>query len=275
MGSLRIGLATFAALAFLGLDPAATLGQEPSIPEEVRAQGRQLQSEARAHVDAERWALAAQTYRQVYDLGREHGLAQAPLALWNVGLALMRIPGREVEARDAFRQFLDESTALTEDPQVRDWRSTALEHIAELDARIGPPSEEEGENEAGEGEAEPNEVQAPATSGGGISPVGPVVLAAGVIALGVGGVFGALALTAESSLAERCGGLACLDTPQHRGAYDEMRTFGVVADVMLIVGGLAAITGTILTFTLTEGGGTTASAVLRPGGAEFVIGGSF
>src|SRR5690606_12625608 len=90
----------------------------------------------RAHVEAERWALAAEAYRELYDFSREHGAPQAPIALWNVGLALLRVPGREAEARDAFQRFLDESTTLTDDPQVRDWRSTALEHIAELEARI-------------------------------------------------------------------------------------------------------------------------------------------
>lgn len=254
--------------------PHAALAQTPSIDPELRAEGERLQAEALAHVDAERWGLAAETYERVYEIARRAGSPRAPVALWDRGLALMRIPGREADARASFQRFLDESTPLTEDAEIRDWRSTALEHIAELNARIGPEQDEP--EPVRPSEAEPSESRE-GPRAGELSPVGPVVLAAGIAALGVGGVFGALALTAESSLAERCGGFACVDTPQHRAAYDEMRTFGAVTDAMLVVGGLAAITGAILTFTLTEGGSaeTTASAALRPDGAELAIGGSF
>lgn len=371
--------AALAALVFAAAFSSPASSRAQDISPEVRARGRRLQDEARAYVEREQWALAADTYRRIYELSREHNVRQAPIALWNVGLALMRIPGREAEARDAFRRFLDESTTLTDDAEIRDWRSTALEHIAELEARTrngGPHVDEAtraelarirdeaialddagryalaaqryldlhaamqraglprapvalwsaglaltrvpgrerdaratlqrflaesttltedaqirdwrstalehvaeleariGSATSAGGDAPGERREAPS---GGISPVGPIVLGAGVLTLGVGAVFGALALTRENDLATRCGGLACLDTPEHRGIDDEMRTFGAVTDVLLVVGGVAGITGTILTFVLTEGGSTetSATASLRPGGAELAIRGRF
>lgn len=281
-----LGAAILTALILVAVRSATAAAQErpeePDIPPDVRARGRRLQDEARAHVEAERWALAAEAYRELYDFSREHGAPQAPIALWNVGLALLRVPGREAEARDAFQRFLDESTTLTDDPQVRDWRSTALEHIAELEARISSSDasatgDDDGDAHAPNDAHGSNDVPAP-SSGGGISPIGPVLLGTGVLSLGVAGVFGALALTCESDLRNRCGGLVCLDTPEHRGINDEMRLFGGVTDVLLVAGGLVAVTGLILTFTLTEGGAgsaTTATATLRPGGAQLAIGVSF
>lgn len=201
-----------------------------------------------AHVQAQRWALAADSFRQIYELGRQHGVPRAPVALWDMGLALMRIPGREMEARDAFRRFLDESTTLTDDAQVRDWRSTALEHIAELEARVGAARSDGSGGGAGGGTQ-------PGTT---ISPIGPIVLGVGLATVATGAVFGALALVREGELVTRCGGTACLNTPEHHAIYDEMRLFGGVTDVLLVVGGLVAATGLVLTFTLTESAGGSA-----------------
>lgn len=258
MRTLRFGLVLLAALTLLGLDPAAAPAQEPaqqdSISEEVRAQGRRLQAEARAHVDAQRWALAAQTYRQVYELGREHGVPQAPIALWNVGLALMRIPGHEVEARDAFRLFLDGSTTLTEDAQVRDWRSTALEHIAELDARIGTSVTQGTGVEPADGAAEDDvdgadEAQ-PASGGGGVSPAGPVVLGLGALVLAAGAVLGGVVLAQDGELAAMCTDGRCPDTA--RPLVQDQARLALSSDVLVITGAAVALTGLLLTLFLRE-----------------------
>lgn len=130
-----------------------------------------------------------------------------------------------------------------------------------------------------EGESRPAEAESGAgasDAGTNISPIGPIVLGAGVLTLGVAGVFGALALTRDGDLSGRCGGSRCLDTPEHRAIDDEMRTFGTATDVLLVIGGVTAITGAILTFTLTEGDSeTAASAAFHPGGGELSIRGSF
>ncbi|MCZ7677818.1 MAG: hypothetical protein M5U28_03175 [Sandaracinaceae bacterium] len=226
-----------------------------------------------AHVEAERWALAAEAFRQTYELGREYNVPQAPIGLWNMGLALMRIPGREAEAIDIFRRFLDESTTLTDDAEIRDWRSTAVEHIAELEARIGSgeASTEEGrEEDAGEHVDETAADAQPVPSGGGgISPIGPIVLGAGILGLGIGAVLGALALVDDGALNTRCGGTACPDTAENHGTYSEMWSLAAASDVALIVGGLAAVTGLVLSIVLretqAEPNTVQARLVVRPG----------
>ncbi|MCC6874291.1 MAG: hypothetical protein IT378_08265 [Sandaracinaceae bacterium] len=198
------------------------------------------------------------------------GMPRAPVALWNAGRALANVPGREREARDVLQRFLDGTTALANEADVAEFRSAAVARIAELDARIG--NDEPATTSPPTTSTEPT-----SSAGGSISPVGPIVLGSGIGILGVAVVFGVLAVTHEADLKNRCGGTDCPNTPENHAFYDEMRAFGAVTDVLLIIGGVTSVVGTIVTFTLNEGGRTeaSASARARPGGAEVVIAGSF
>jgi len=220
-------------LCLLLLAPALAHAQS------ARERAQQAIEEAQAHAEGGRHALSAQRYMDGYELMREAGMRNAPLVLWNAGDQLSQIPGREQEAIDTIRRFLEESATLADEAaQVRDWRSTALSLLDELEARVSPDESDE----------EPD--RAPAEREEHLSPIGPIVLGAGIAVLGVGGVFGALALVNEGRLTDMCGGDICLDTDEHRSLHSEMLTFANVSDGLLIGGGLVAITGLVLLFAL-------------------------
>jgi hypothetical protein len=250
----------------------AQAGQQPEGQGQAREEAGRLLSEAEAHTDAGRHALAARTYLSMYEVMRSGGLPRAPIALYSAGRALAQVPGREREAREVLQRFLNESTTLTEDPQVRDWRSSALEQITELEARL--PSQSEPDEQAGGGPSGTTQAQPTTTT---TSPWGPITLGVGLATLATAGVLGALALVKESDLTTRCGGTRCLDTPEHRGLYEDMRLLGGATDVLLVVGGLLAAGGLVLTLTLTEPSDQAprAQAILRPGGAELALEGNF
>jgi hypothetical protein len=74
----------------------------------------------------------------------------------------------------------------------------------------------------------------------------PAAVAFGVAAAGavVTGVFGSIALVKKNDLAAACGGTIC--PPSERGAYNDVSTFASIANVGLIVAGVAAIAGIVL-----------------------------
>ncbi|MCA9607907.1 MAG: hypothetical protein KC619_19995 [Myxococcales bacterium] len=209
--------------------------------DDARERARQAIEEAQAHAEGGRHALAAQRYLDAYDLMREAHMRRAPLVLWNAGDELSHVPGREQDAINAIRRFLEESTTLADEAaQVRDWRSSAMGLLDDLEARASP-------DEPGHGAGPERPASEPE---GHLSPIGPVVLGAGIVVLGVGAIFGALALVDESRLSDLCGGDVCLDTEEHRSLHSEMTTFANVSDALLISGGLVAVTGLVLLFAL-------------------------
>jgi hypothetical protein len=257
------------AAALFVLASSLAHAQEPTA--EVRAEMVRIHGEAGAHAEAGRHALAAERYLDLHELMRREGLPRAPVPLWDAGLELMQLPERARDARDLLQRFLDESTALASETDVAEWRSSAIARIAELDARI----------RAGGNDREGDRRGAPPRSAGGPHPVGPITLGVGILAIAVGAVFGAVALVMDNELWDSCGGMvACLDTPEHRSAYDETRLFAGVTDVLLVAGGIIAITGLVLTFTLTEGaadesGRERPSADVRLGPGQFFVTGRF
>lgn len=136
------------ALALIAAPPAVTLAQEGQDPR--REAARQALVEAEAHMDAGRYALAARGFEDVYRRMVEIGMERAPLMHWNLGLALLEIPGRERAALDAFRRFLAESAQLSNDEMVTRFRAMATQHVAELEARqevgVTPSSSGSGGN---------------------------------------------------------------------------------------------------------------------------------
>lgn len=215
---------------------------EAGIPAEVANEARRLLAEARAHHEARRYALAAEGYMAMYEVLRGANHPRAPIALWNAGLALMEIPGRDREARATFQRFLDESTTLTDDAQVRDWRSSAVERIAELDTRIRadePEPADDGEN--------PEPV---ASSASTTSPVGPVILGLGGLVAVTGAVIGGVVLVQDDSLAAMCMDGHCPEAA--RPLANDIERLALTAEVLVISGAAVALTGLLLTLLLRD-----------------------
>src|SRR5690606_19168589 len=203
-----------------------------------RAEARRLLDTAEAHYGAGLHARAAQTWLEAHAVLVEIGNRMAPLALWNAGESLTRVPGREREARDLLRRFLEDSTAITDDAGVRDDRSRALELIQDLEARI----------ELGQ---DVGDASAPsAAPAGGVSPVGPIALGVGAAALVAGAVVGGLLVVENDALTGMgtdgvCPGAA-------RAQAEHVEGLAIATDVLLIGGGLVALTGLVLTLVLRE-----------------------
>lgn len=236
------------ALVLLLVLPAPTHAQESEGDQAARVEARRLFREAQAHDEAGRPALAAQSYLATYEVMRRAGLPRAPLVLHAAGRALAQIPGREREARETFERFLSESTPLTEDAEVRDLRSNALEQITELDARLALGDVQESTTGAGE---QPQVSQDAARDM--ISPVGPVVLAFGGIALLSGVVLAGLVLSQDAELAALCDVSAARCPQSARPFAEEIERLAIASDVLLITGGTAALVGIVLTILLRDG----------------------
>lgn len=220
----------------------AQAADEAGIPAEVANEARRLLAEARAHHEARRYALAAEGYMAMYEVLRGANHPRAPIALWNAGLALMEIPGRDREARATFQRFLDESTTLTDDAQVRDWRSSAVERIAELDTRIRADEPEPTDTDDGEN---PEPV---ASSASTTSPVGPVILGLGGLVAVTGAVIGGVVLVQDDSLAAMCMDGHCPEAA--RPLANDIERLALTAEALVISGAAVALTGLLLTLLL-------------------------
>lgn len=250
---------------WLALLVLALLGPAHATAQPARAEHvRQILDEAQAHRREGRHALAAERFLALHQAMRDAALPRAPVALWSAGRALSQVPGRERDAIRVLRQFLDESVTLTEDTQVSDWRSRSIGLIDELEARAPEP-------EPTTGEAEP---PGPAAREQRVSPIGPVILGVGGAVLATGVIIGAFSLGQASEFRDACSDLTMCPT-RLRAQYDEMRTYSMVADVLMVAGGAIAIAGLVLTFVLTEDVDAQASAACTSQGCLAFVRGSF
>ncbi|MEM9191133.1 MAG: hypothetical protein AAGF12_18265 [Myxococcota bacterium] len=257
LASLRVGFLDFVSLRsvsllsvafFLAMGTSAAAQDDPS--EGARVEARRLLEEAQTHEAEGRMGMAAESYFEMHRVMRQAGLERAPVALYSAGAALAQIPGREVDARDALQRFLDDSTTLTEDAQVRDWRSDALEQLTELNARIGPA--ETTDPDVSDVPPPPGPAPTPESESGGISPVGPIVMGVGGALLIGGAIAGIVSLGEASDIEDQCPDLDRCD-PSLQGDYDAMRDLSLTADILLGVGLAAAVAGLVLTLTLSSG----------------------
>lgn len=258
---------------------AVTWSTSAAAQTEAEAEARRILQEAQAHDAEGRPAMAAQRYLELYDVMRGAELPRAPIALFSAGLALSQLPGREREAIDTLQRFLDESTTLTDDAEVRDWRSEAVTLIDELEARAAPAEEEVEGPEESDTPAEAAEPVEPADEGGGgISPIGPVLLGVGGAAVVAGIIMGAVAFSQGQDLLDRCP--TEMDCPGDlRDDEDTARTLAIAGDVTWIGGAIVAATGLVLTLVLTGDGDGGERAELRfestPGGGVAALRGGF
>ena len=143
---------------------------------------------------------------------------------------------------------------------MRDWRSEALERIAELDARIGPESSAQPEgahalsppdSEAVQTEPSSSDDRTATPPGSTISPVGPIVLGVGGAILISGLVTVGIAFGQDQDLVTRCPSRMGCDEAM-RSAVEATRNLGLAGDVLWIAGATIAVAGLVLTLTLTE-----------------------
>jgi hypothetical protein len=144
----------------------------------------------------------------------------------------VEVPGREREARDVIQRFLDESTALSNEPDVADFRSAAVARLAEVNARI---------------ESGGRAPDAP-SQGGSVSPVGPIVIGVGAAAILASVITGVLALDASRASEEGCADGLC--PPENEARHEDAVTLGNVTDGLLFPGIGIAAAGIILTLVL-------------------------
>ena len=111
-----------------------------------------------------------------------------------------------------------------------------------------------------EGTGDDGGATASTDAGGGISPVGPVLLGVGGAALIGGVIAGLVVLDRDGQLEDVCGDDdRCPSSAE--AIADERRTLAAVTDALLIGGGVVAATGLILTLVLRTGGDDPAASV--------------
>ncbi|MCC6877833.1 MAG: hypothetical protein IT378_26215, partial [Sandaracinaceae bacterium] len=113
------------------------------------------------------------------------------------------------------------------------------------------------------------------SSGAAISPIGPIVLGVGGAVLVAGVIVGAIALAEDGALGAACPSrVGC--PPDLMSRSSSMTALAATADALLVLGAAAAITGLVLTLTLTEGGGEVpATAYCTPDGCGAALWGRF
>lgn len=206
--------------------------------QDARERARQAVVEAEAHVEQGRHALAAQRYLEAYDLMREAGMPRAPLVLWNAGAQLSRVPGREQDAIDTIRRFLAESSTLADEAaQVRDWRSSAMSLLDELEARAGPTPPASPTLETPAAHLSTPGVPPPAPASGGPALTEPLVLLGVGLALGaVAAGLGIAVTLRDDELSAMCADGHCPASAQ--ALADEVGQLALGADLLLAAGGL-------------------------------------
>lgn len=233
-------------------------------------EARGLFEQGEAHYEAGRYVLAAEAFQQAFEILTEQNHPRAAMVLINIGASLEEIAGREQEALDAYRRFLEE--ASPDNSAAQEQVSRVRGRILELEARQQGLRESEGGGGDGDDEGEPRD---PIEGGASISPVGPIVLGVGGAALVAGVIAGAFSLGLDSDFRNACDDLSMCPT-ELRPQYDEMRAVSTAADVLLVAGGIVAAAGLVLTFTLTEGDSPPpVSAACTDDGCVAVVRGGF
>jgi len=226
--------------------PARVVAQE-----DARDRARRILAEAQAHEGEERYALAAQSYLELYDALHQAQMPRAPVALWSAGNALAQVPGHEREAAEILRRFLGESATLVADEHVRDWRSTAVGLIDELEARVPTAARDGG----------PAEESAEPPGEGSFSLIGPMIMGGGGALVLAGVIMGAIALAQDADQVSRCPDrMNCPDSLM--ADVEQTRTLAMVGDAFWIAGAVIAAAGLTLTLLLREAADGSVSLVL-------------
>ncbi len=119
----------------------------------------------------------------------------------------------------------------------------------------------------------------PATSGAGMRIAGFSLIGVGVVSVGVGAIFGAMALSASSDVKKVCSVQSCTD-PAAVDKNETAKTFADVSTVTIIVGAAVAVTGVVLVLVAPKTKSSDAASVhvapaFAPGYAGLALGGAF
>ena len=257
-----------ALLVIMGVSSSALVaraqddGAQDDSPQIREAQARFHVAEAQ--FEQENFALAADTFREVYEMMAGH--SRRYLVLFNIGRCLEET-GAYRQAAEAYRQYLEEGGATaTNAPDIRA-RAEEMDRRATLTGGTQPPPT---------GTTVSAEV-APGPSGpdegllfGGVASLGVAVAGFAVM-----GIFGGMALSEDSSLASGCGATASCQPEDVADA----NTFALVSDIGLGIGAAAAVAGVVLVILglTSSSGGDTARLRVMPvasmNGAGIQLGG--
>lgn len=106
--------------------------------------------------------------------------------------------------------------------------------------------------------------------------VGVVLMGAGALGLGVGGIFGMRAINKNKDADDECGSPNSCETKRGEKLNDQAQTAALVSNVAFIAGGALAIGGLVLYWTAPDGSETSnLGAAPIPGGAQLTYGGRF
>lgn len=222
--------------------------------EEREAEARAHFRLGQSHYDLGHFAEAAVELERAYELSQRADL------LYNLYIA-RRDAGQHREAAAALRLYLE--------------RAENIENAALLRHRLSALEAQIASEESGAGSDEPSEPTrqtteesvgaSPATESSGDatvavrpepviertpSPVGIAILATGGAALIGAVVTGVLALDRFGALERSCGDRTC--PPGFEAQRDEGASLSLATDVLLVSGGVLAITGAVLLATVTD-----------------------
>jgi tetratricopeptide (TPR) repeat protein len=174
-------------------------------------------------------------------------LSRRPLLLFNIANALERIGNLDeaLESLNEYRAFADPDERETLDRRI--W---ALERRIEEQRQKEEEAEAEVARVAREEEASRNKLttrSTPAPLQKGPNGGGVIMLGAGLGGVGVGGLFGGLALSARREAGLLCSAgdpVLCPDTA--RDALQDDKTYSLVSDISMIAGGALAAAGVVI-----------------------------
>jgi hypothetical protein len=246
--------------------------------------GSELEAEARArfalgqlYYSQARFAEAATEFEAAYALHAH------PLLLHNIYLS-RRDMGDFPGALDALTRYLETATDLSaSDRRVLEGRQAAMRRQIEEATPSAPPPVEEPTVDAVVGDATPPGMDE--TLGDPVlPPTAPApppaddgLMIGAIVSFSVAGaaaitmlITGPLALTERDHLASTCAP-TCSDEQ-----ISTAQTLGVVTDVALTVGAIAAATGAVLAIVAsTRGSGVSVTPSVSPDHAAIVVGGQF
>ena len=197
------------------------------------------------------------------------GNSAVPEALWNVAVPVdpgehritARAPGYVESSQLVLVQGDAANAAVTVPPLMRD--ASAPVPPAATPAVAPAPG------------AEPTADAGTSSSGSTQRTVGLVVGGAGIVAMGVGAVFGLNAMSKNNDAEKICPGNQC-NSQEGVDLTEDAKSAATVANILVIGGAAVAATGVVLYFTAPSGNERSVGVVPDGrGGARLTFGGSF